>query len=308
MTTKPIGANSGDDVVNADFAANWIQYLKNNWIALKSDPVTRKLIYRRPVYAKDVASFLGLDYRIEADAAERLIESVIATGTPAFAEPLEDDGFVDNPGVEIKESEVKAIFAKARAHLQQLEQERHDEEQATLQQEQAAKRAQVQNLWVDGLSRVSKSFAAAQRPAFISLVGVMRSGLTPLRPTQISGTIKALVPEVSPKKGFFASLVSKKPEAGPSADEIEHGWLEAGAPMEEKSFLDFLASRGFDRDRAASALRESMLDPNVAPYTSEKAFEMLLELAERVKDADEDKLEEQFDLIRSMTDEDEDDE
>ncbi len=263
--------------------AKWIQYLKNSQIVnMKSDPVTGRLIYRKPVYSATVAKFLTRELTLNEVTIHGLVESVVPTASATSVETLEGGGFFDLPGDEITEQEVEAIFAKA------LKRDQEDK-------------------WVPAMRTVAKSMTPAQRPAFISLVGAMRAGLVPLRPLQINGTIHALVhgaSEPPESKGFLASWLSKlrKEPAGPNTEEIEHRWLEAGAPIDEKSFLHFLSHQGFDRDLASTALGKSTLDPSIETYASDKAFGLLADLAERVKDADADKLEDQFDFIRSIRD------
>lgn len=58
----------------------WIQYLKNNQIAaLKSDPKTGQLQYRRPVTIQDLESFLELNSNFSREVITKAIRSVIAS-------------------------------------------------------------------------------------------------------------------------------------------------------------------------------------------------------------------------------------
>ena len=287
--------------MSTTFDPAWIQYLKNNRIVeMKSDPVSGRLVYRRPVRVDDVAAFLILKVDIEEDEIQRVIERTVPWQARAVTGTGEQSGFVDLPGAEVSESDVRSIFADVAAWLAKAESDLRE-------REASAERVEVQGTWIDGLMKVATVLTPEQRAALASMVLAMRSGLVPLSPRQISATIQALVKEqraAEPKSGFFASLLSGKASAPNvvGADEIEQRWVAGGAPIDESSFLAFLAANGFDRGRSRTALNLSSDDTDADVFASDEVFRLMLDLAEKVKDADEDRLLAQLERIKVMGD------
>ena len=92
---------------------DWIQYLKNSQIvALKSDPNTGKLNYKRPVTSEDVTKFLEAKTRYTPEQISNAIHMVMAknaqgaapkqlSNEPAQADPESPEGDGKKPGTDV---------------------------------------------------------------------------------------------------------------------------------------------------------------------------------------------------------------
>lgn len=237
--------------MNSNLAREWIQYLRNNQIvAMKSDPATQKLVYRKPVFTDDLLRFLECKCDLEPGVAESLVSKVVHQGYGALVaapanDAFADGGFIDNPGRPLEESEIRPILVEVEKRIADR---RRQEAECEAEEQRQSKTEDIR-------AAIKDTLTGDQRNLFVSILKTLKAGCEVIHPSKIANTMLALAPPQAPRKGLFSAFAAKP--KGPTAADLVEGWRAQGMPVNEMDLTRYLLSIGFAESQFRQAIRNA---------------------------------------------------